>query len=166
MRIVTGILSPDDTTEVVQRLVDSGFSYDDLSLMTSAAEMPEFLEGDAEESAVSGAALGAITGGAFGALGTFVASTLPGFQSMVVSGLMATSMSGVIGAYLGSLYSVRAEKQTEIDVHEALEQGDVLVVIRTTPENEDLAIEYLEEVDGRDVAAHEISEEEAEDELP
>lgn len=151
MKLVTGIFAPDDLADAMQRLVDTGFSYDDFSLMTSADQMPEFLEGDSEESAVSGAALGAVTGGAFGALGTFVASTLPGFQSIAVSGLMATTLSGVVGAYLGSLYSVRAANQVAQDVHEALEAGDMLLVVRTPPEMVTATMAIMEAANGRDV---------------
>ncbi len=165
MKLVTGIFTPDNMADAIQRLVREGFSYDDFSLITSANEMPEFLEGDSEKSAVSGAALGAITGGAFGALGTFVASTLPGFGSFAVSGLMATTLSGVVGAYTGSLYSVRAANQVPLDVHEALAAGDVLLAVRTDQEMAAAAMATMKTAGGRDVVDVDVSADEVGDTL-
>lgn len=165
MKLVTGIFTPDDVADAMERLVQAGFSYDDFSLMTSADQMPEFLEGDSKQSAVSGAALGAVTGGAFGALGTFVASTLPGFQSIAVSGLMATTLSSVVGAYLGSLYSVRAANQVPMDIHEALESGDLLLVVRTPPEMVTATMATMETANGRDVVEVDIPAEQVDETL-
>ena len=165
MKIINGLFTPENAVRTIRRLVNDGFSYDDLSMMSSVAEIPEYLdlEGEPEKSAGSGAAVGAVAGGTIGALSSFAASTIPGFENMFVSGLMATTVGGVVGGYLGSLYSVRAETQTEIDVHEALEEGDILIVVKTASNDQAKTAEsIMQHYEGRDVEIHHVSAEEIE----
>ncbi len=164
MKIVTGLFSPEDAVAVIRRLVKEGFSYDDLSMMSSASEMPEYLEGDAEQSATSGAAAGAAAGGTLGAFGSVVASTIPGFETMFVSGLMATAVGGVVGGYLGSMYNTRAETQTKIDIHESLEAGNILIVVRAGENNVKTAESLMDKNNGQHIEIHTIPAEEAKEE--
>jgi hypothetical protein len=159
MKIVIGLFEPEDAIAAAYRLNDHGFGYDDLSLMTSASEMPESLEGKPEEGAASGAAVGAVTGGAIGALGTLVASTIPGLETMFVSGLMATAAGGVISAFLGSLYGVRAESQTKIDIKDELAAGKMLLVVKTNKNDAEAAESLLAECQGEHIETHTVPEE-------
>ncbi len=156
MKIVTGLFSPEDAVAVIRRLTKQGFNYDDFSMMSSAAEMPDYLEGDPEKSATTGAAAGAAAGGAVGALSSMAVSTIPGFETMFVSGLMTTAVGGVIGGYLGSLYNVRAETQTKIDIHEALESGDILIIVRTDKTNKNSAESIMNKSNGQHIETHTI----------
>ena len=156
MKIVTGLFSPEDALGVIRRLVRQGFTYDDLSMMSNVAEIPDYLEGKPEKSAASGAAAGAAAGGAIGALGSVIASTIPGFETMFVSGLMTTAVGGVIGGYLGSLYNVRNESQTKIDIHEALEAGDYLIITRANKANDKTAETIMTRSNGRHIEIHTI----------
>ena len=157
MKVVIGLFEQDDVITAVRRLTNNGFGYDDLSLMSSAAEMPDYLEGEPEESAAGGAALGAAAGGAAGALGSWAASTIPGFQNMFVSGLMATAVGGVIGGYLGSMYTARRESQTKLDVDEALEAGQILLVAKADDEAvAAIAVSQMERSGGQHVEIHTI----------
>lgn len=162
MKIVTGLFTPEDAVTAIRRLTKQGFNYDDFSMMSSAEEMPDYLEGDPEESATSGAAAGAAAGGAVGALGSVAASTIPGFESMFVTGLMTTAVGGIVGGYLGSMYNVRAESQTKIDIHEALESGDILIVVRATKANANTAESVLNNSNGQHIEVHTIPAKEIE----
>lgn len=162
MKIVTGLFTADDVITAVHRLTENNFSYNDLSLMSSAAEMPDYLEGEPEAAATSGAAVGAVAGGSIGALGTWVASAIPGFESMFVSGLITTAVGGVIGGYLGSLYTVRATSQTKLDIHEELEAGNMLMVVKTDGHNTQTAVTLMTESNGQHIEMHTIPDEEFE----
>jgi outer membrane lipoprotein SlyB len=131
-------------------------------MMSSASDMPAYLEGDQEEAAGHGAAIRAVAGGSIGALGKVAASTIPGFESMFVSGLMATAVGSIMGGFLGSLYSVRAESQTEIDIHEALESGQILVVVQADENRAETAVLLLEQNNGQNVEIHTIPPEQIE----
>ncbi|MAT98317.1 MAG: hypothetical protein CL608_14325 [Anaerolineaceae bacterium] len=163
MKIVTGLFTPEDAVKAIRRLTKQGFNYDDFSMMSSAEEMPDYLEGDPEDSATSGAAAGAAAGGAVGALGSVVASTIPGFETMFVTGLMTTAVGGVIGGYLGSMYNVRAESQTKIDIHEALEAGDILIVVRANKANVNTAESIMHNSSGKHIETHTIPAQEVEE---
>lgn len=90
--------------------------------------------------------------------GLLVASTIPGFETMFVSGLMATAAGGVIGGYLGTLYSVRAESQTKIDIKEELAAGRLLLVVRTERSNTGKVKSILEASQGEHVEIHDITQ--------
>lgn len=161
MKIVIGLFTPDEAVVAIRALREKGFSYDDLSMMSSAAQVPDYLEGDPEEGAVAGAALGAVTGGTVGALGAAVTATIPGFGSMIVSGLMATAVGGVVGGYLGSMYGARSESQTKLNVHEALESGDVLIIVKAEEEQRrKTAVAIMENNHGEHIEMHTIPDQE------
>ena len=76
---------------------------------------------------------------------------------------MATAVGGVVGGYLGSLYSVRAETRTKIDLHEALEAGDILIVVNiNTDDQAKTAESIMEHYNGQHVEVHHVSAEEIE----
>jgi hypothetical protein len=157
MKIVLGLFQPTDAMNAINGLRDAGFNYDDMSVLSSAAQMPTYLEGDPEDSAVSGAAIGGVAGGVAGALGAWAVPAIPGFEAMAATGLLTTAAGSVMGGFLGSLYSVRAESKTQIDIHEALESGQVLLLVKTVDENEDRAKEVLESSDGHSVQIHDFA---------
>lgn len=166
MRIVAGIYKPEEVTAAIKHLTNSGIPREELSIISSAAEIPIYLEGEAEKSAVSGALLGAVSGGTLGALGSVAVANIPGFETLLVSGVMATALSGVVGAYLGSLYSVRADTQEQIDVHEELAAGRVLLLIKTDAEQADAAKELLEETHGEHLEIYTVPAESEDEEIP
>ena len=157
MKVVTGLFTPENSVSVIRALLNNGYCREDLSIMSTAAQVPDYLAGEPEEAAVHGAALGAVAGGATGALGAVAASGIPGLENVLVSGLMATSIGSVIGAYLGSLYSVRAESQTEIDVHEELGEGKILILARLRNEVDETAVSLMEEKGGEHIEVHQVA---------
>lgn len=163
MKIVTGLFNPSDAMTAVGALTDNGFSHEDISMMSSVSEVPEFLEGEPEESAATGAAVGAVTGGAIGALSAFAVSAIPGFESYFVSGVMATTAGTVLGGYLGSLYTMRADEQTKIDIHEELDKGKILVIVQATEATAEKGHSLMEESNGAHVETHDVPKDETHD---
>jgi uncharacterized membrane protein len=155
MKIVIGLFEPEDMIEAISNLTENGIIYDDISVISSATDMPQFLESESEEAAVSGAAVGAATGGVLGALGAWISPSIPGFESMFAAGLLTTTAGSVIGGYLGSLYSIRADDQTELDVHQELESGSTLLLIRADVLEAEKVASIMEDSGGRDVEIHE-----------
>lgn len=158
MKIIIGLFDPDNAITAVRKLLDSGFDYNELSMMSSSSDIPDYyLETEPEEAAGNGAVIGAVTGGTIGALSSAVASTIPGFESMFVSGLMATAAGSVIGTYLGSIYSVRAETFEEINIDEALANGDILIVAKTEEDAlVETAVSVLEKTQGQHIKVHTV----------
>lgn len=159
MNIVTGLFQPDKLAPAIRQLTQNGFQLDHLSIVTSAAHVPAFMEGEPETSAVSGAAVGGAVGGAAGALGSWAVASIPGMESLLAAGMLTTAAGGVIGGYLGSLYGVRAESQTELDVHEAVADGEILLIVQTDETAVDTAVTLMESSHGRHVEAHTVASE-------
>lgn len=158
MKIVTAIFAPEDIENAIDHLINNNVPRENLSLVSSAGAMPAYLEGKPEKSAASGALLGAVSGGTVGALGSVAVANIAGFESLLVSGLMATAVSSIIGGYLGSLYSVRADTQTQIDVHEELEAGNLLLLIEVPEAQADAVKEILAKTEGEHAQIHTVPE--------
>lgn len=154
MEIVIGTFTQEEANETIGYLTDNGFTYEDLSLISSAADIPEYLEGEAEASAVSGAVVGGVAGSALAVLGAWVSPVIPGFESTMVAGLLTTTLGGVVGAYLGSLYNLRAETKTGMEIDEALEAGKVLLVVRVDGMGAEAATTFMTK--GENVETHVI----------
>lgn len=159
MWIVTGLFEPEEVFAAARRAMEElDMTSQDLSLVSSVSDIPTALEGEPKEAAASGATVGAAAGSSIGALGTLAASTIPGFEAMFVSGLMATAAGGVIGGYLGSLYGVRAESQTKIDIKEELAAGRLLLIVRTDESDTEEVKSILEASQGDHVEIHNVSQ--------
>ncbi len=163
MKIVTGLFSRKEVNSTIDYLTDNGFAVEDLSLIASSANIPEYLEGSAEESAAVGATVGAVTGGALVALGTWVSSTIPGLESLMTTGFLTTAVGGAIGAYLGSIYTVRAVGQTSMTIEEELANGKFLLIVRADEVNVETAVSLM--ANGENVKVHTI-EDSADDASP
>ncbi|MFN2117849.1 MAG: hypothetical protein ACK2U0_11150 [Candidatus Promineifilaceae bacterium] len=157
MNIVIGLFEPKDMIEAISSLTEIGFIYDDFSVLSSAVDIPEFLESEPEEAAVSGAVVGAAAGGILSALGAWISPTIPGFETMFAAGLMTTAAGSVIGGFLGSLYNMRAEDQTELDIHQELEAGKTLLLVRVTDLDSEKVASLMKEAGGSDVEIHTIN---------
>lgn len=164
MKIVTSLLNQEDVTTAVRRLTQNQFSYDDLSIVSSSADIPAYLEGDPEESAATGAILGAVTGGAAGAVSTVIAaSVIPGYSMLYASGLLTTALGSVVGGYLGSLYNVRDDSEVEMTAGDAVAAGQILLVVQCTDEAEaETAVALLEETNAEHIDTQTIPDEEVE----
>lgn len=156
MNMVLGTFQPNAVAAAVNHLNANGFSTGDLSIITRADGIPTFLEGNAQHAAGEGMAVGAAAGSAIGALGSLVASTIPGMQATMVSGVLGTAAGGAIGAYLGGLYTMRAETQTGLTLEDALSDGQVIVLARTTDAEAERAASLMVEAGGTHVETHEI----------
>lgn len=169
MKIVIGLFYAKDAFAAARHLDADGFRFEDFSIISSGAEIPYEIEGELagepEVAAAGGATVGAVAGSSIGALGALVASTIPGLEAMFVSGLISTAAGGVIGGYLGSLYNVRAESQTEIDIDEALSEGQLLLVVKTSEAMAGTAAALMEENGGQHVEIHAVPNEQDNQEM-
>ena len=89
--------------------------------------------------------------------------TIPGFESMMIAGLMTTAVGGAIGAYLGSLYTVRADEKTALTIDQELADGKLLLLVRADEVNMETAVSLM--ANGEHVEVHTIDET-AEEVLP
>lgn len=131
MKAITGFFESDKISNVVHKLMENGIEQNSLSTVSSEQNVPEYIEGEPEEVAADGAAIGAVIGGSVGMLGSAAASAIPGFETSIVAGFMGTAGGAALGTYLGSIYSVRANRElvegkTMIDL---LNEGHTLLIV-------------------------------------
>ena len=158
MKTVTGVFPPESMPNVVNQLTRNGFSKEALSTISSIKNMPDYLEGEVEEEATSGAAVGAVIGGGIGAASSAAAVAIPGFEASYAAGFIATAAGAALGTYLGSIYSVRAESQTELNIHEAIAEGKTLLIVNIEANGEaETAVSILKAHGGDSVEVHEVS---------
>lgn len=161
MNTVLALFEPEAIRPALETLSANGFGSDELAVVSLPGHIPDYLMGEAQSAAGEGMAVGAATGGLMGILGTLAASTIPGLELTVVSGLLGTAAGGAVGAYLGGLYTMRAETQDEIDLKDALDAGEVLLLVHTTEARAERAAELLAAAGGRHVETQTIPKDES-----
>jgi uncharacterized membrane protein YeaQ/YmgE (transglycosylase-associated protein family) len=157
MQAVIGYFEPRDVEAVRESLVSAGFRAEEILELTTIDEVPEFLEGEPEEAASRGWLFGAIIGGLIGAAGGWlVAITFN--QSLIFSILMGMAGGAVLGGYLSSLYTLRANTKVGMDIHEALGEDMSLVLVRVADDDVEAATAIMERHHNEGVDAYPIPE--------
>ncbi|MCL4262034.1 MAG: hypothetical protein KJ069_02415 [Anaerolineae bacterium] len=164
MNVVTGIFTAEEAAAVVNYFTKSGFLPESVAVISSPMEMPAYLDGEPEQAATTGAVTGGVAGGTLGALTILVASTIPAFrampviagsESLVIFGLMTTAVGSVVGGYLGSMYSVRASSEPQINMVELLDTGHVVLVVTTEGgAKAETAVALMHQLGGRQIEIH------------
>jgi hypothetical protein len=145
MKAVVGIFNPSQAGVARDGLVSSGFRTEDIVEITTIDDMPSYLESEPEKTASWGWLFGIIVGGMLGALGGWLAAYLFNISSVIVSVLMGVAGGAVLGGYLSALYTLRADTQAEMDIHEALGQGKSLVLVQVNDEAVDTTTGIMEQ---------------------
>jgi len=126
--------------DVVQELVDAGFSRDQISMIANNAEGHYTVNADADDvTADEGAGFGAVVGGLLG----LATALIPGIGPVVAAGplaaLVMTGVGATAGAVTGgitaSLVDFGVPEDEASSYAEALRRGSTLVSVTTEEEN-------------------------------
>ena len=134
--------------EALAALERAGFTRDEISLLAQEEVVEEFLDEDAEETAIDGAGAGALGGTALGGLVGLIAGAsalvIPGVGPALAFGTWATVVgSPAAGAGIGAAYGGlvgalvglgMAEEQTDVYV-DGVQRGGILILVQ--PEDPD-----------------------------
>lgn len=167
MKAIVGLFESEKVSDVVHRLMEQGFDQNSLSAVSNQTNIPDYIEGEPEEAAADGAAIGAVIGGSVGLLSSAAIATIPGFETSIVTGFMGTAGGAALGTYLGSIYSVRANQEVEAEEEggksmiDLLDEGNTLLVVTTTSDKmADQAEKTLNEAGGSHIGVHTLPKEE------
>jgi hypothetical protein len=155
----------DTARYVIQELVDSGFTNDQISLVANDAgeEYSRYFDDDAsrnfDEEVDSGAGVGAGIGAIIGGLGGLVvglgALAIPGIGPVVAAGPLATAVSalagagigavagGVTGGLLGALVDMGVPEEQAGYYTEGVRRGGTLLVLQADEMMHDRAVEIM-----------------------
>ena len=156
MKVVTALMLPEEARQAARGLAARGFTREELFFTNDVSRVPEYLSGEPEEAAVGGAALGAIIGTVIGFLGSWLIFTLLDVESSFIIGIILAAVGFVVGGYLGSLYLVRAESQTRMDIHEELDEGKWLLMVKANRKNPETAVTLLQQNNGEHIETHDV----------
>ncbi|HEX6386437.1 MAG TPA: hypothetical protein VF177_17335 [Anaerolineae bacterium] len=163
MKTVIGLFDNlSDAHEVVEDLMDAGFTRDDISLVARdrGAEYATYLDEDADEEVAEATATGAIAGGAIGGIAGLLvglgALAIPGVGPVVAAGPIVAALTGAgIGAATGGIFGALVGwgiPEAEAGVYaEGVRRGGTLVIVRAPDDRVERAVDIMEDHDPVDV---------------
>ncbi|HEX8682768.1 MAG TPA: YsnF/AvaK domain-containing protein [Ardenticatenaceae bacterium] len=152
MKTVVGLFDTfAEAQNVVQDLVDSGFSRENISIVANDAsgEYAEYdSHGNAADGAMAGAGTGALVGGVLGLLVGVGALAIPGVGPVLAAGPLAATLTGagigaVAGGLLGALVDLGVPEEDANYYTEGVRRGGALVTVAADDARADDAIAIM-----------------------
>lgn len=159
MQTIIGYFDPTDIDAAREGLVSGGFRPENIMEIATMDEIPPFLEGEPERKASQGWLAGAILGALLGAVAGWLATFLIQTSFIIMSVLIGAGSGAMLGGYLGSIYSLRADTEVEMHVHEALGHGLKALVVRTADGDAETAATIMQRHRGEHVEVRPIATE-------
>ncbi|NLC31755.1 MAG: hypothetical protein GX781_00445, partial [Clostridiales bacterium] len=133
-----------EAVSAIKRLLEVGYENNDISVLAKNPERFEMLEDrtdidvDSSKAVGRAAGAGAATGGIIGGIGGLLLSigtlAIPGIGPFLAAGPIAATLGGIAaggaaGGLVGALAGMGIEKSEAKHYEEALERGDLLVLV-------------------------------------
>jgi len=163
MKTVVGMFDNlSDAHEVVEDLMDAGFTRDDISLVARdrGSEYGTHLDQDTGNEVAESTATGAIAGGAIGGLAGLLvglgALTIPGIGPVIAAGPIVAGLTGAgIGAAAGGIFGALVgwgipESEAELYA-EGVRRGATIVAVRAPENRVERAVEIISDYDPVDI---------------
>ncbi len=138
-KTVVGLFNTrEEAREVINDLVNSGFSRDSISLMARGKDKDTWTRGDTGEEreggTLEGAATGAAIGGGIGLVVGLASLAIPGVGPIIAAGPLATALAGLgvgaaAGGLIGALTNIGVPKEHADYYAEGVRRGGTLVTV-------------------------------------
>lgn len=161
-------ISEGQANQIVDRLIKSGFSPDDISVLfpdkSSTHEFSHEKNTKAPEGGLTGAATGGVLGGTFGLLVGIGALAIPGVGPLIAAGPLLASLSGAaagatVGGITGGLIGLGIPEIEAKRYENRIAEGNILIsVLAETSDEESRAKDILKNASAEDIAVTSISE--------
>jgi hypothetical protein len=152
-KTVTAVYQDRDSAGLaIDRLLEAGFSRDDISALTADASLPgRHLGVETKSKAPEGAAVGAATGGVLGAAAATLvalgAIAIPGLGLVaagpVVAALAGAGAGGAAGGIIGAIAGMGVPEHEARMFADEIKSGGVLVGVNAHDDRVDLAKQCL-----------------------
>lgn len=146
-----------ETQEAARTAVDAISRFvprDRVSLVTKADQIPDYAEKTYEtDNIVDGTMIGAALGTVVGLTTGFATAMYPGAGNLLVSiGPLAAGMYGAwSGGMLGGLIDLGISSPNAQEIHQAVENGKILLAAEVQPENHQLVEQLFIDYGGESV---------------
>jgi hypothetical protein len=149
-----------DAQHAANQLERSGFRREDVSIVAGNAEgrYHDYVAGSGEvgKGVAGGAGAGAAIGGGLGLLAGLTALAIPGFGPVIAAGPLVAALTGAgIGAAAGGLIGGLTQagiSQSDAEYYaEGVLRGGILVIVRSSDESANRAVEILDDAGAADV---------------
>ncbi|RPI21682.1 MAG: hypothetical protein EHM61_24175 [Acidobacteria bacterium] len=143
----------EEAREVINELVNNGFSRESVSLMTRGEDKESWTtestgDRDREGGTLEGAATGAAIGGGIGLVVGLVSLAIPGVGPIIAAGPLATALTGLgvgaaAGGLIGALANIGVPKEHADYYAEGVRRGGVLVTVSADDRKADRGAEIM-----------------------
>jgi hypothetical protein len=162
MKAVVGFFDFGEARTAQDALLVGGFRPEDVKVLTTISDVPEYLEGEPEKMTswgwLIGTALGALVGAAIG----WLVMSRYSMQFIVLTVLLSAAIGGAIGGYLLALYFVRADVEPDMEIRASLSEGKALLVAMANGAGVRRAIRIMNRNNSRHTLTYPVPAEEAE----
>ena len=162
------INSEAQAARIVDNLVNSGFSPNDISVLFpdkgSTHEFSHEKNTKAPEGAVAGASTGGILGGGLGLLAGIGALAIPGVGPLIAAGPLLAALSGAavgasVGGIAGGLIGLGIPELEAKRFENRISEGNILISVHAVDGNEvDRAKEILKNAEAEDISVTSLDE--------
>ncbi|RPJ53042.1 MAG: hypothetical protein EHM23_31730 [Acidobacteria bacterium] len=152
-KTVVGLFNTrEEAREVINDLVNSGFSRESISLMARGEDRETWTSGDAGEEreggTLEGAATGAAIGGGIGLVVGLASLAIPGVGPIIAAGPLATALAGLgigaaAGGLIGALTNIGVPKEHADYYAEGVRRGGTLVTVTADDRTADRGAEIM-----------------------
>jgi hypothetical protein len=150
-KTVVGLMNTrEEAWDVIQELVDKGFSREDISMMARDQdnETRSYTGTETESSTLEGAGKGAAIGGTAGLLVGIAALAIPGVGPIVAAGPLATALTGLgigaaAGGIIGALANIGVPEDEAGYYAEGVRRGGVLVTVSASEAQAERAAQIM-----------------------
>jgi len=161
-------ISEDQAKQIVDSLIQSGFSSDDISVLfpdkDTTHEFSHEKNTKAPEGAVTGAATGGVLGGSLGLLAGIGALAIPGVGPLIAAGPLLAALSGAaagaaVGGIAGGLVGLGIPEIEAKRYQNRIAEGNILIsVLAETGDDVNRAKEVLKNAGAEDISVTSIGE--------
>lgn len=163
-KTVVGLFNTrEEAREVINDLVNHGFSRDSISLMARGEDKETWTRSDTGEEreggTLEGAATGAAIGGGIGLVVGLASLAIPGVGPIIAAGPLATALAGLgvgaaAGGLIGALTNIGVPKEHADYYAEGVRRGGTLVTVSADDRTADRGAEIMRRHGAVDIDEH------------
>lgn len=158
-KVVIGTFAEErQAEEAVNRLVQAGFSKNDISIISKERQQTQAGSGQRQDNMSDGVSMGAGIGVGAGLLASAGMLAIPGIGPLLAAGPLAAALSGaVVGGLAGGLidWGIPADRAQAYE--QRVKEGHILATVKTDEQQVGQVQRVFQETGAQDVETHDAN---------